>query len=133
MSDDESSAELEICRKVKVTRKSRVPKESERVRRPNQTRGRGRGRPPRREHKESDSFVFRAWAWPRPPVNYCLLIAMALGSSRTGSLNVQQIYSFTRCLTQVVSFSKIQTEIDRGRNFISKGKCQCCSRNSRER
>lgn len=34
--------------------------------------------------------------WPRPPVNYCILIALALKSSLTGSLKVQQIYHFTR-------------------------------------
>lgn len=34
--------------------------------------------------------------WPRPPVNYCILIALALKSSYNGSLKVQQIYHFTR-------------------------------------
>lgn len=34
--------------------------------------------------------------WPRPPVNYCILIALALKSSHSGSLKVQQIYQFTR-------------------------------------
>lgn len=34
--------------------------------------------------------------WPRPPVNYCILIALALRSSLSGSLKVQQIYHFTR-------------------------------------
>ncbi|XP_014804992.1 PREDICTED: forkhead box protein R1 [Calidris pugnax] len=34
--------------------------------------------------------------WPRPPLNYCLLITLALGNSASGSLSVQQIYQFTR-------------------------------------
>ncbi|XP_069080910.1 forkhead box protein R1 isoform X2 [Pleurodeles waltl] len=33
--------------------------------------------------------------WPRPPINYCILISVALRSSH-GSLNVQQIYNFVR-------------------------------------
>ncbi|XP_073422580.1 forkhead box protein R1 isoform X3 [Dendrobates tinctorius] len=35
-------------------------------------------------------------AWPRPPINYCNLISLALKNSEDGSLNVQQIYSFVR-------------------------------------
>ncbi|XP_018428199.1 PREDICTED: forkhead box protein R1 [Nanorana parkeri] len=34
--------------------------------------------------------------WPRPPINYCNLISLALRNSSDGSLNVQQIYSFVR-------------------------------------
>ncbi|CAN2387916.1 DNA-binding transcription factor activity [Pristimantis euphronides] len=34
--------------------------------------------------------------WPRPPINYCTLISLALWNSEDGSLNVQQIYSFVR-------------------------------------
>ncbi|KFQ21094.1 Forkhead box protein N5, partial [Mesitornis unicolor] len=34
--------------------------------------------------------------WPRPPLNYHILIALALRSSSSGSLTVQQIYQFTR-------------------------------------
>ncbi|XP_075134913.1 forkhead box protein R1 [Leptodactylus fuscus] len=34
--------------------------------------------------------------WPRPPINYCNLISLALRNSKEGSLNVQQIYSFVR-------------------------------------
>ncbi|XP_071625348.1 forkhead box protein R1 [Heliangelus exortis] len=34
--------------------------------------------------------------WPRPPLNYCLLITLALRNSGNGSLTVQQIYEFTR-------------------------------------
>ncbi|KAG8569736.1 hypothetical protein GDO81_014529 [Engystomops pustulosus] len=34
--------------------------------------------------------------WPRPPINYCNLISLALRNSEEGSLNVQQIYSFVR-------------------------------------
>ncbi|XP_010117399.1 PREDICTED: forkhead box protein N5-like, partial [Chlamydotis macqueenii] len=34
--------------------------------------------------------------WPRPPLNYCVLIALALCNSTSGSLTVQQIYQFIR-------------------------------------
>ncbi|KAM9269269.1 forkhead box protein R1 [Morus bassanus] len=34
--------------------------------------------------------------WPRPPLNYCILITLALCNSTSGSLTVQQIYQFTR-------------------------------------
>ena len=43
-----------------------------------------------------DSKTLKPGCWPRPPVNYCILIALALKSSHTGSLKVQQIYNFTR-------------------------------------
>lgn len=43
-----------------------------------------------------DSKNLKPGCWPRPPVNYCILIALALKSSQTGSLKVQQIYNFTR-------------------------------------
>uniref|UniRef100_A0A8D0E9K2 Fork-head domain-containing protein n=1 Tax=Salvator merianae TaxID=96440 RepID=A0A8D0E9K2_SALMN len=34
--------------------------------------------------------------WPRPPLNYCILISLALSSSVDSSLTVQEIYQFTR-------------------------------------
>ncbi|KAM6432453.1 forkhead box protein R1 isoform 1-T1 [Liasis olivaceus] len=34
--------------------------------------------------------------WPRPPLNYCILISLALSSSVDSSLTVQEIYKFTR-------------------------------------
>uniref|UniRef100_A0A8D0EF93 Fork-head domain-containing protein n=1 Tax=Strix occidentalis caurina TaxID=311401 RepID=A0A8D0EF93_STROC len=34
--------------------------------------------------------------WLRPPLNYCVLIALALRNSASGSLTAQQIYQFTR-------------------------------------
>ena len=43
-----------------------------------------------------DSKILKPGCWPRPPVNYCILIALALKSSHSGSLKVQQIYHFTR-------------------------------------
>ncbi|KFQ17072.1 Forkhead box protein N5, partial [Merops nubicus] len=33
--------------------------------------------------------------WPRPPLNYSILITFALCNSASGSLTVQQIYQFT--------------------------------------
>ncbi|KAJ3593858.1 hypothetical protein NHX12_006192 [Muraenolepis orangiensis] len=56
--------------------------------------------------------------WPRPPVNYCILIAMALSSSQTGSLNVQQIYNFTR-----EHFPFFQTAPDGWKNTIRHNLC----------
>ncbi|XP_042275954.1 forkhead box protein R1 isoform X2 [Thunnus maccoyii] len=49
-----------------------------------------------RTTKVRDSKTLKPGCWPRPPVNYCILIALALKSSHTGSLKVQQIYNFTR-------------------------------------
>ncbi|XP_038557052.1 forkhead box protein R1 [Micropterus salmoides] len=49
-----------------------------------------------RTMKARDSKTLKPGCWPRPPVNYCILIALALKSSHTGSLKVQQIYHFTR-------------------------------------
>ncbi|XP_060107623.1 forkhead box protein R1 [Heteronotia binoei] len=37
-----------------------------------------------------------AGGWPPPPLNYCLLISVALSSSPDGRLAVQEIYQFTR-------------------------------------
>ncbi|XP_053223782.1 forkhead box protein R1 [Podarcis raffonei] len=34
--------------------------------------------------------------WPRPPLNYCILISLALSSSMSSSLTVQEIYQFIR-------------------------------------
>nr|XP_034995919.1 forkhead box protein R1 [Zootoca vivipara] len=34
--------------------------------------------------------------WPRPPLNYCILISLALSSSVSSSLTVQDIYQFIR-------------------------------------
>ncbi|KAL8173436.1 UNVERIFIED_CONTAM: hypothetical protein K2H54_001453 [Gekko kuhli] len=57
--------------------------------RPAARRGRGlrwRGRKQKRA----------AGGWPHPPLNYCLLISLALSSTADGSLAVQEIYQFTR-------------------------------------
>uniref|UniRef100_A0A3P8VJ87 Forkhead box R1 n=1 Tax=Cynoglossus semilaevis TaxID=244447 RepID=A0A3P8VJ87_CYNSE len=56
--------------------------------------------------------------WPRPPVNYCILIALALKSSHTGSLKVQQIYNFTR-----EHFPFFQTAPDGWKNTIRHNLC----------
>ncbi|XP_054627248.1 forkhead box protein R1 isoform X2 [Dunckerocampus dactyliophorus] len=53
-------------------------------------------RPKGRPSKARDNKTVKAGCWPRPPVNYCTLIALALRSSHTGCLKVQQIYNFTR-------------------------------------
>ncbi|XP_062845119.1 forkhead box protein R1 [Trichomycterus rosablanca] len=87
--DDGSSEDVPICRKVKNTRKGRTPKEPS-------SRRLGLAQSRRLQRVLQDSRNLKSGAWPRPPVNYCILIAMALSSSRSGSLNVQQIYNFTR-------------------------------------
>ncbi|KAM8895185.1 LOW QUALITY PROTEIN: forkhead box protein R1 [Spinachia spinachia] len=59
-----------------------------------------------------------AGCWPRPPVNYCILIALALKSSHTGGLKVQQIYNFTR-----EHFPFFQTAPDGWKNTIRHNLC----------
>ncbi|XP_068596809.1 forkhead box protein R1 [Brachionichthys hirsutus] len=56
--------------------------------------------------------------WPRPPVNYCILIALALSSSHSGSLKVQQIYHFTR-----ENFPFFQTAPEGWKNTIRHNLC----------
>ncbi|MCJ8748777.1 hypothetical protein PDJAM_G00168660 [Pangasius djambal] len=87
--DDASSEDVAICHKVKATRRGRAPKEPS-------SRRLGLAQSRRLQRVLQDSRNLKSGAWPRPPVNYCILIAMALSSSRSGSLNVQQIYNFTR-------------------------------------
>ncbi|XP_071783507.2 forkhead box protein R1 [Centroberyx gerrardi] len=77
-----------------------------------QTQSRRKGRSSR------DSTTLKPGGWPRPPVNYCILIAMALSSSHTGSLNVQQIYNFTR-----EHFPFFQTAPDGWKNTIRHNLC----------
>ncbi|KAM3877461.1 forkhead box protein R1 [Diretmus argenteus] len=68
--------------------------------------------------KARDSKSVKLGGWPRPPVNYCILIAMALSSSHSGSLNVQQIYNFTR-----EHFPFFQTAPDGWKNTIRHNLC----------
>uniref|UniRef100_H3DN73 Forkhead box R1 n=1 Tax=Tetraodon nigroviridis TaxID=99883 RepID=H3DN73_TETNG len=58
--------------------------------------------------------------WPRRPVNYCILIALALRSSHSGSLKVQQIYHFTRSRRTSPSY---QTAPDGWKNTIRHNLC----------
>uniref|UniRef100_A0A8D2J043 Fork-head domain-containing protein n=1 Tax=Varanus komodoensis TaxID=61221 RepID=A0A8D2J043_VARKO len=53
--------------------------------------------------RKAKAFRFRSrklkrtqGGWPRPPLNYCTLISLALSSSTDSSLTVQEIYQFTR-------------------------------------
>ncbi|XP_071182342.1 forkhead box protein R1 isoform X3 [Salvelinus alpinus] len=85
--DDASSLDVPVCRKVKTARKAKAPKGGPRKLSLAQSK--------RLQRVLQDSNNLKSGAWLRPPVNYCILIAMAIGSSRTGSLNVQQIYNFT--------------------------------------
>uniref|UniRef100_A0A8B9PPS6 Fork-head domain-containing protein n=1 Tax=Apteryx owenii TaxID=8824 RepID=A0A8B9PPS6_APTOW len=57
-------------------------------------------------------------SWPRPPLNYCILITLALGNSADGSLTVQQIYQFTR-----QHFPFFQTAPDSWKNTIRHNLC----------
>uniref|UniRef100_A0A671Y469 Forkhead box R1 n=1 Tax=Sparus aurata TaxID=8175 RepID=A0A671Y469_SPAAU len=65
-----------------------------------------------------DSKILKPGCWPRPPVNYCILIALALKSSHSGSLKVQQIYHFTR-----ENFPFFQTAPDGWKNTIRHNLC----------
>lgn len=49
--------------------------------------------------------------WPRPPLNYSILISLALCNSTSGSLTVQQIYQFARYL--LFSLLLVQNEGER--------------------
>ncbi|KAM6950293.1 forkhead box protein N5-like [Lycodopsis pacificus] len=81
-------------------------------RRPAKTRRKGR------TPNIRDSKTLKPGCWPRPPVNYCILIALALKSSHTGSLKVQQIYNFTR-----EHFPFFQTAPDGWKNTIRHNLC----------
>ncbi|KAL6113629.1 foxr1 [Pungitius sinensis] len=65
-----------------------------------------------------DTKTLKPGCWPRPPVNYCILIALALKSSHTGGLKVQQIYNFTR-----EHFPFFQTAPDGWKNTIRHNLC----------
>nr|XP_046251821.1 forkhead box protein R1 [Scatophagus argus] len=65
-----------------------------------------------------DNKTLKPGCWPRPPVNYCILIALALKNSLTGSLKVQQIYHFTR-----ENFPFFQTAPDGWKNTIRHNLC----------
>ncbi|XP_058485302.1 forkhead box protein R1 [Solea solea] len=71
-----------------------------------------------RTTKARESKNLKPGCWPRPPVNYCILIALALKSSHTGSLKVQQIYNFTR-----EHFPFFQTAPDGWKNTIRHNLC----------
>ncbi|XP_028840410.1 forkhead box protein R1 isoform X2 [Denticeps clupeoides] len=108
--DYESSVEVSICHKLKNAQKAQVSVETMRKVRLAQSK--------RLQRVLKDCNNLKAGAWPRPPVNYCILIAMALSSSRSGSLNVQQIYNFTR-----EHFPFFQTAPDGWKNTIRHNLC----------
>ncbi|XP_036793551.1 forkhead box protein R1 isoform X3 [Oncorhynchus mykiss] len=108
--DDASSVDVPVCRKVKTARKAKAPKGGPRKLSLAQSK--------RLQRVLQDSNNLKSGAWLRPPVNYCILIAMAIGSSRTGSLNVQQIYNFTR-----EHFPFFQTAPDGWKNTIRHNLC----------
>ncbi|KAG9351464.1 hypothetical protein JZ751_022714 [Albula glossodonta] len=109
--DDASSVDVPVCRKVKNGgRKVRSPLD--------RTRKLSLAQNKRLQRVLQESNNLKSGAWPRPPVNYCILIAMALNSSRTGSLNVQQIYNFTR-----EHFPFFQTAPDGWKNTIRHNLC----------
>ncbi|XP_075868440.1 forkhead box protein R1 isoform X2 [Nelusetta ayraudi] len=60
----------------------------------------------------------RPGCWPRPPVNYYILIALALMSNHNSGLKVQQIYHFTR-----ENFPFFQTAPDGWKNSIRHNLC----------
>ncbi|XP_068166715.1 forkhead box protein R1 [Antennarius striatus] len=72
----------------------------------------------RKGRTTADSETLMPGCWPRPPVNYCILIALALNSSHNGSLKVQQIYHFTR-----ENFPFFQTAPEGWKNTIRHNLC----------
>ncbi|XP_061605987.1 forkhead box protein R1 isoform X2 [Phyllopteryx taeniolatus] len=72
----------------------------------------------RKGRNTKDNELLKPGCWPRPPVNYCILIALALKSSHNGSLRVQQIYNFTR-----EHFPFFQTAPDGWKNTIRHNLC----------
>ncbi|XP_043997030.1 forkhead box protein R1 isoform X3 [Gambusia affinis] len=87
------------------------------------TKQEGSGKPVRTRRKGKITKVvdlksLKPGCWPRPPVNYCVLVALALKSSQTGSLKVQQIYNFTR-----EHFPFFQTAPDGWKNTIRHNLC----------
>ncbi|KAJ8267056.1 hypothetical protein GJAV_G00137800 [Gymnothorax javanicus] len=109
--DDASSVDVPVCRKAKNSGR-RVKSPKDRLRKLNLAQNK------RLQRVLQESNNLKSGAWPRPPVNYCILIAMALNSSRTGSLNVQQIYNFTR-----EHFPFFQTAPDGWKNTIRHNLC----------
>ncbi|KAM6943486.1 forkhead box protein R1 [Xenentodon cancila] len=71
-----------------------------------------------RTTKVMDTTTLKPGCWPRPPVNYCILISLALKSSLTGGLKVQQIYNFVR-----EHFPFFQTAPDGWKNTIRHNLC----------
>ncbi|XP_041845229.1 forkhead box protein R1 [Melanotaenia boesemani] len=94
---------------VSSSRKNMI-KNRDTSRRPTKTRRQGR------TSKAAD--IVKPGCWPRPPVNYSILIALALKSSLSGSLKVQQIYNFTR-----EHFPFFQTAPDGWKNTIRHNLC----------
>ncbi|XP_067113657.1 forkhead box protein R1 [Osmerus mordax] len=109
--DDASSVDVPIYRKAKSTRKGKAPTKAG-------MRKLSLAQNKRLQRVLQDSNNLKSGAWPRPPVNYCILIAMALSSSHAGSLNVQQIYNFTR-----EHFPFFQTAPDGWKNTIRHNLC----------
>ncbi|KAM6970055.1 forkhead box protein R1 [Aplochiton taeniatus] len=108
--DEGSSVDVPSYQKVKAGRKAKAPK----ARLKNLSVVQNK----RVQRSLQDTKNLKLGAWPRPPVNYCILIAMAISSSRLGSLNVQQIYNFTR-----EHFPFFQTAPDGWKNTIRHNLC----------
>lgn len=109
--DDVSSVDVPVYRKAKNARKGKAVTKAG-------MRKLSLAQNKRLQRVLQDSKNLKSGAWPRPPVNYCILIAMALSSSRAGSLNVQQIYNFTR-----EHFPFFQTAPDGWKNTIRHNLC----------
>ncbi|XP_029107305.1 forkhead box protein R1 isoform X2 [Scleropages formosus] len=108
--DNASPLDVRVCCKVKWSRRVKLPKEK--------IRKLGMAQSKRLQRVLQESNYLKNGEWPRPPVNYCILIAMALNSSHCGSLNVQQIYNFTR-----EHFPFFQTAPDGWKNTIRHNLC----------
>ncbi|XP_029945231.1 forkhead box protein N5-like [Salarias fasciatus] len=102
----------EEVQKNRISKTKHAPKETKNgaPRKPAKTRRRGR--------TTLDNGTLKSGCWPRPPVNYCILITLALRSSPSGSLKVQQIYNFIR-----EHFPFFQTAPDGWKNTIRHNLC----------
>ncbi|XP_061590702.1 forkhead box protein R1 [Cololabis saira] len=71
-----------------------------------------------RTTKVMETTTLKPGCWPRPPVNYCILISLALKGTLVGGLKVQQIYNFVR-----EHFPFFQTAPDGWKNTIRHNLC----------
>ncbi|XP_064424701.1 forkhead box protein R1 [Latimeria chalumnae] len=108
--EDTSSVDIPISRKVEANPKRKNPANEDLKKNP--------AKPLSKKMQCLLQSSGSRKGWPRPPINYCILIALALKNSKNDSLNVQQIYNFTR-----EHFPFFQTAPDGWKNTIRHNLC----------